>query len=285
MNDGTSRCAVLAREHHAQVAGTAREASALVLVQQEGSWSRDAIGESKLPQEVKEHLSHPGLETFLVRRRARTSVGQQAFIAQIESGNLRTRSLGDYGELAELDPPALVAGADPGWEKFPSLLLVCTHSKRDRCCAELGIPIFKALSDRWPDRTWEISHVGGHRFAGNLVVLPEGWFYGNLDVATSVEAVAALDEGRLLLEFLRGRAGRSPQEQYAEIELRKQLGHDRVGGVETLSEEPGRTTLAVGGAAYVVVSESLPGPELLLSCRDDEPKPSTYFVTREISQL
>jgi len=285
VDDGEARCSVLAREQHAQVAGTAREAGVLVLVQQEGAWPRDAVGLSQLPTAVKEQLSQPQVETFLLRGHQREGRGRTAFVAQIESGRLTTRSPASDQDLAELNPGDLVAGIDPGWSPVDSLLLVCTHSKRDRCCAELGRPIFKALAARWPERTWEVSHVGGHRFAGNLVVLPEGWFYGNLDVETALAAVEAIDEGRLLLEHLRGRSGRSAQAQYAEIVLRQHLGHDLVGGVELVAEEAGRTTLSVRGGVHLVATEKVAGPDLLLSCRDDLPKPSSHFVTREIRAL
>lgn len=285
MDDGEARCSTLAREQHAQVAGTAREAGVLVLVQQEGAWPRDAVGLSQLPPEVKERLSHPQVETFLLRGHQRERTGRAAFVAQIEPGRLTARTPASDQDLALLDPGALVAGGDPGWRPVDSLLLVCTHSKRDRCCAEIGRPIFKSLAARWPERTWEVSHVGGHRFAGNLVVLPEGWFYGNLDAGIAEAAVEAIDEGRLLLEHLRGRAGRSAQAQYAEIVLRQHLGHDLVGGVELMAEETGRTTLSVQEAVHLVETEKVDGPELLLSCRDDLPKPSTHFVTREIRAL
>jgi len=284
VNAGEGRCSLLARESHAQVAGTSREAGVFFLVQQEGAWPRDAVGLSHLSDEVKEHLSHPDLETFLVRGHPRTEQ-RLAFLAQIDQGRLQERELNSEADLLALDADALVAGVDPGWSPRESLLLVCTHSKRDRCCAEFGRPIFNALSARWPQRTWEISHVGGHRFAGNLVVLPQGWFYGNLDVSSAVAAVEALDQGRLVLEYLRGRAGCSAQVQYAEIELRKHLGHDQLGGVEVIGQEPGRTSLTVSGASYLVESEMVPGPDLLLSCRDDQPRASTYFETRGITRL
>ena len=66
------------------------------------------------------------------------------------------------------------------------ILLVCTHGVHDTCCALRGRPVAAALAARWPGQVWECSHVGGDRFAPNVVVLPDGFYYGNLDPETAV---------------------------------------------------------------------------------------------------
>jgi len=279
------RCSRLAREQDAQLAGTAREAKALVLVQQEGPWPRDAIGLSRLSEGLKVHLAQPGVETFLLRGRSKDAAARAAYVVQLQQGRVWGLDHASDADLLALDLPALCAGAAPPWPVAQPLLLVCTHSKRDRCCAEIGRPIYKALHEEWPARTWEVSHLGGHRFAGNVVACPQGWFYGNLDPDSAVAAIKALDEGRLVLDHLRGHGGLSAEVQYAEIELRRHLGHDRLTGVTVLSHERGRVAIDVDGTAYEVLVDTVPGPDLLMSCRDDLPKASTCFVTLAIREL
>lgn len=59
-------------------------------------------------------------------------------------------------------------------------ILVCTHGRHDVCCATLGVPIYTELRDRYANesngklRVWQASHFGGHRFAPNLLDMPEG---------------------------------------------------------------------------------------------------------------
>ena len=66
-------------------------------------------------------------------------------------------------------------GEGPGEPLGHPLLLVCTHGIRDRCCARYGQELCRNLHGLAPDGwVWQASHVGGDRFAGNLVVLPEG---------------------------------------------------------------------------------------------------------------
>jgi hypothetical protein len=83
------------------------------------------------------------------------------------------------------------------------LYLVCTNGRHDPCCAEYGRPVARPSTELVGERVWECSHVGGDRFAGNLVCLPDGVFYGHLDPATALRAVAA-HEGAVLLEHWRG---------------------------------------------------------------------------------
>ncbi|NJL93766.1 MAG: hypothetical protein HC915_08545 [Anaerolineae bacterium] len=50
-------------------------------------------------------------------------------------------------------------------------ILVCTHGKRDACCAEHGTPVFRALQEAAPPEVdvYEVSHLGG-------IVLPRLWW-------------------------------------------------------------------------------------------------------------
>lgn len=74
------------------------------------------------------------------------------------------------------------------------LYLVCTHGTRDRCCGTFGYPIYKALADHSSRNVLQISHLGGHRYAPVLLVLPEWRFYGRLTSKTCLELDKALEE-------------------------------------------------------------------------------------------
>ena len=70
-----------------------------------------------------------------------------------------------------------------------ALILVCAHGVHDACCAIRGRPVAAALAEHFPGQVWECSHVGGDRFAPNVVLLPDGFYYGNLDPESAVRAV------------------------------------------------------------------------------------------------
>jgi hypothetical protein len=108
------------------------------------------------------------------------------------------------------------------WEQ--PLYLACTHGKRDPCCAQHGRPLARALRARWPEQTWEIGHIGGHRFAATMLTFPYGLAFGRVRAAGGPEIVSALERGEIVLEHLRGRAGEPWQVQAADVLVRRELG-------------------------------------------------------------
>jgi hypothetical protein len=173
---------------------------------------------------------------------------------------LRT-TFADPAELVDLDLEAVDRGQLPSgtqgalhWEEVPGPVYgICTHGRHDPCCAERGRPVCQALSAVRPEETWEISHVGGDRFAPNLVALPEGLYYGRLSPESVLELAALHEEGRLDLDRLRGRATYPMPAQYAEIALRRHLGEDRSDAVRLVHREENTCEFTHGEDRWRVV--------------------------------
>jgi hypothetical protein len=104
------------------------------------------------------------------------------------------------------------------------LLLVCTHASRDLCCALDGRPLAAGLAAQHGDQVWECSHVGGDRFAGNLVVLPYGEYHGWVDRDHGSAVAQASAVGQVLLARFRGRTSYDGWQQAAEIAVRERTG-------------------------------------------------------------
>ena len=104
------------------------------------------------------------------------------------------------------------------------LLLVCAHGRRDVCCARLGGPLARRLARTWPAEVWETTHVGGHRFAANLVILPHGLYYGPVAGSAAEAAVLAYQRGEVALDRYRGRAGQPQDIQQADYLAMKASG-------------------------------------------------------------
>ena len=171
-------------------------------------------------------------------------------------------------ELLGVDPrdPAGHASADP-------ILLVCTHGRRDACCAQRGWPVVAALTESFPDWSWQCSHVGGDRFAANLVVLPHGLYYGRLTPSLALDVVRRHLDGRVTTDVLRGRSCFAPAVQAAQHYAREALEVDTINGLSPLGlERQGDGAVAVllagdDGELSVVVEarESEPIPRLTCS--------------------
>ena len=144
--------------------------------------------------------------------------------------------------VLDLDVEALGAGrrtdASAAWTD--PLLAVCTHGKRDACCAERGRPLARALGAApRPEHVWETSHLGGHRFAATFIALPAGLVYGRVPAALGPAIADGADRGEIVLEHLRGRAGLSAHAQVADahVRLREGLtGLDDVGVVVEVAD-------------------------------------------------
>ena len=58
--------------------------------------------------------------------------------------------------------------------------LVCGHGNRDLRCGNRGFPIVKELRKQ-NRQAFICSHLGGHRFAGNVLKLPEAHWYSYVE--------------------------------------------------------------------------------------------------------
>ena len=254
-------------------------AASWLLVEHPGPWpSADLPGD--LPAEAREVLEavvdldiRPQLVRRVAQRRRPTS---EVVLASCRAGRRWTerRSLTDLRALADLDLPALADGSPPGFgdRTDEPLVLVCTHGRRDVCCARLGRPLAVQLDAVLPGRVWETTHVGGDRFAPNVVALPDGSYHGGLRAADVPALAAAVTAHAVLLPRLRGRAGIPAAAQAAEQFLREHLGatllDDVVAGTTApLPHGATRVELQAGTGCWAVDVHVVAGAgERLTSC-------------------
>lgn len=212
------------------LAGTAAAATAWLCLEQPGPWGRDAVLESHLDPELGAELQRraagTGVRLLLIRRPGRhadtgTLRSRRVYLAATTPGAswLEEADLTTPEELLELDFAALGAGRSTafGTPVHDPLLLVCTNSKRDVCCALYGRPIATSLN------LWECTHTGGHRFAPTGVLLPTGHLYGRLDHDLAHRIVT---DG-ITADRCRGRSCFTPRGQVAEVAVRNQIGETR----------------------------------------------------------
>ena len=268
------RCSGASATDAEELAGTAPTETEYLFVEHTGPWGRQAVAESRLPEAVRDHLAGlDGVRVQLIRRvGGLREEGVRVFAAALGGAapQVTTTVLADVDELLALDPAALEPYAGPLW-------LVCTNGRRDLCCAELGRPVAGALAGRWPEATWETTHLGGHRFAATLLALPSGIALGRLDPASAVEACRALEQGLLPVAQSRGRAGLGGAAQVADLHLRRELGLDRLEDVEVESEDGATVRLRARGTAYDVTVAQRPGEPRRQSCGDLKVKPAPVF--------
>ncbi|WP_194911726.1 sucrase ferredoxin [Catenulispora rubra] len=291
-------CSVLSRELGEPLAGTGAVARAWLLVEQPGPWGRAAVTESRLD---------PELGAELEGRTAGTQV-RLALIRRVEDHHdsaprhrrwfaasthpkrtwLATGVVEYPTDLLKIDFAALDAGnrravAELEHEFVDAPLLgVCTNGKRDACCATVGRQVAVSVEaldaasgpgGLYPS-VWEITHLGGHRFAPTAVVLPSGYSYGRLDTAAAGRVLAEARGGRMALDGCRGRSTWPRAGQVAELAVREALGETAEAALDVVSvnqtagdPEPAWTVVVEyeDGRAYEVSvtgsSAAVPRPE------------------------
>jgi len=269
------------------VAATAATARTWLLIEQPGPWGAKALKSSHLDPAVGRELDRladgTGVRVGLIRRPGHHAdthrpTRRRVFTAHTAPHDpwVRTAEVADPAELLTLDFAALGAGAHGGFGTAysgPPLALVCTNGRRDRCCALSGRPLAAELAASAGHDVWETTHLGGHRFAPTMLVLPHGYAYGRLDGAHAKAVLEAARSGRMVAEGCRGRSAWDRPGQAAELAVRGLIGEDLADALTVeVAERTGPDTWAVrvthtdGRAWLAHVAQSVSEPPRPESC-------------------
>ena len=236
-----------------------------LLVEHAGPWA-SKVSDSVLPPGVHaliRRATELGVRPQLIRRPGRrTSPGGPLRVLVADTtASVPWLAEGSFEDPADLDLGSLVRGVVPESCILVTepVFLVCTHARHNACCARIGLPIARVLGETQPGRVWETTHVGGDRYAANLVCLPHGLYYGSMSQAAAIAVASAYRHGEIVLDRFRGRAGIPEPSQAAEHFVRAHTGELSVGGVAVEStRSDGDVTEAVvrhGDVRFRVVVE------------------------------
>lgn len=235
-------CSSLSRALGEEAVATASRFRYWLMVEQPGPWGHDALVDSGFPIDVGAALAavgrRLGIRVLLIKQRdGAPSPRRRCFAAFTgrRERRLRAFEVDRPQELLDLDLPGLARDRfrSVGSPWVEPLFLVCTHGKHDACCARHGAPLYRALASV-EEGVWECTHIGGDRFAGNLVCFPHGLYYGRVAPAWGPVVAAAYRRGEIALDFFRGRSAYPPAVQAAEHHLRRRTGILGVDDVEVV---------------------------------------------------
>jgi len=276
-----SRCSVASRHRGDPLAGSAPVASRWLLIEHQGPWAKKPLATppltASLGAEIDRICASFGGKVLLVRRPGRRLPGEDPHSWFAIDTIRRTRVRGSWRTADDLREAAHALGmplSDSDEDADP-MVLVCTHATRDACCAVRGRPIAATLAKALPEEVWECTHLGGHRFAGTLLSLPDGACFGQLDPDNALAAVMGHRAGRTDARFLRGTTRWDPPVQAALAAVLAEHGPADLDdlapgaadtdGDHTTVEVYGRGSLPAR-AVVDVVREAL--PDASLSCGD-----------------
>jgi hypothetical protein len=269
--------------------GTAFPAARLLLVEQPGPWGADGLRQSRFGAEVAEALERranaAGLRVQAIRRPGRTSPGSVRRWAVVDTRDgSESISWAEYGDPRELLEAPLDGSA--GTPDDGPLYLVCAHSKHDACCALRGRHVAAAIDAVRAGCVYECSHLGGDRFAANVLVLPTGLLYGRVLPFAAAEFVDAAEADEVVGALLRGRIGLPSTAQAALAFAFEHLALRRRRDLAVVSATPiegGTATVRLRGphglVDVVVRVERVPADGL--TCHN--PAPNQYLRYRPVS--
>lgn len=277
-------CADLCAVAREPMEGTADRVDVWLLLEYKPAWEAKAITDNALSQATRDWLqgsvaalAERGLKARpqFIRRPEIDSDETVLFVGTPEA--LFEFSSPGYDALTRVDVAALVESGD-GPRSDGVRYFVCTNGKRDLCCARYGLPAYRRLRDIVGARVWQTTHLGGHRFAPNVLALPQGVLYGRV-VPEEIEGfVDCIESGALSRPHLRGRSVFPPPAQAAEASVGEQV-------IELLSVDgdDNETTVSLrtaAGEVSLVVERSAEPLDVLASCGDAATKPIHAYRVR-----
>lgn len=301
-------CAAVADRRGDPLAGTAPRGTTWVLIEYRAAWPVNGFDGIDLDDGVHDRVFEAAralhARILLVRRYGRRRAGgpgQWAVLHRTRSGRSRQRwgvwrRDTDLEEIARILRAIAEAGdgevAPLGDDDRPSAVLVCAHGQHDVCCSVRGRPVAEALSDAWPERVWECTHVGGDRFAPNVLVVPDGVAYGRLTPGTACSTIEQHLAGRISADHLRGYTDLVPVAQAAVAGLLASFGPAGRDDYAIVSMDRGAESwrLRVRGphpqpGLYDIEVAAVQAPARRLTCRGSEPATSLECTVKAIRSV
>lgn len=276
--------------------GSAKPGSTYVLLEHGDHWGHDILDGEAFGEELTAKLSTlPGL--YLIRKVGREGHGKKeqcvAYLVFCEDNVVEQLYVSGPEDLLTLDLTGPGRNHNRGAKPVDDpVLLVCTHAKRDMCCALKGRPMAKALTEAYPDaHIWESSHTKGHRFAPSMVLFPSGYSFGRLNVEAAKSMFEAATRGEMFLPGNRGRCTYSARGQVAELAVFQQCAERRIpltgaSKVEDSGDGPVAVTINDTGVErlFSVELERREVPGVVSSC-GDQPKTGKVWVATSVEEL
>lgn len=287
-------CSAVSRAMGEPLVATAPHMTTWFLLEYPGRWMSRAVKDNDLPEPVKSRLDSylrfiPQSRLLLIRQRPRlVSGGLRFFVARTHADRqaLYEFVLDDYEALLELDLGAIAQG-DASYEAYRRarpLFTICMHGRRDRCCPLFGLPVHVEMMQHGGPAVWQSSHIGGHRFAPNVISFPQGAVYGRVPPQRARALMNDCRDGLVTPDLLRGRACYEAPIQAADVYLRQATGARELDaftlrGVDADARGAWTVTFAAksGMLHHLRVVEEPADFAIYGSCGDDAPKETTVF--------
>ncbi len=280
-----------------KIFGTAPNVNFWILIEYKDFWEEKAFNNCDIDIEVKNVIrdlagQYPKSRIQLIRNKHSSKDHIRLYIAVTKETEKKVYEFRviSYQDILNID-----FDRDLSEENLKSnpLLLVCTHGSHDKCCGEKGLELFNNLSKYEKDfEVWQTTHLGGHRFAANILLLPDGIYYGRINKENYVKIRDSYFDSKLETGFLRGRCFYHPDVQAAEYFFRSELKYSTLNNLHLRSQSTTKNGVVnviventeLKRAYEVIIKKNDKALQLFASCRDKHKKFIAQYKLMSISK-
>lgn len=261
------------------------------LLEYRGAWTDKAFLDSKIPEDVKKRVNLiletiPNSRLQLIRRHGDSGGTLKFHVAKSDELEPKLFEFGlkNYEELLDLDINEILEGNSNLREE--PLFLVCTNGAYDKCCGKYGVSVYlEAAKNENGFLIWQTTHLGGHRFAANVLFLPSGIYYGRGRKENINELIERSMSKNIELAHYRGRSCYSKDVQAAEYFLRNLTGEPEISAFrfkEAKNESKEKLVFEFAsksdGKNHIVhIQKEKSAMFNYTSCADDEKSPIAHY--------
>jgi len=268
-----------------QIFSTAPNINFWILIEYSSHWEEKAFNNSDIQIEVKNMIrslagKYPKSRIQLIRNEDKSNDHINLYIAITKETDKKVYEyrVKSYQDILNIDFDSEMS--DKHLTSKP-LMLVCTHGSYDNCCGEKGLELFYHLSKKEKYfKVWQTTHLGGHRFAANILILPGGIYYGRINRDNYKKIKNSYINNKLEIDLLRGRCFYHPDVQAAEYYLRSELNYSYLNNLYLISKsttEDGTIDVRFKNedsnkVFELTIEKNDKALQLLASCRDKHKK-------------
>jgi hypothetical protein len=228
-------CSEKSNEIREQIQGTAPSFQYIFLLEYESYWDSKPLLNNTINKDVLKYMFSAikllgnAKMLFIKSDKSTKKGGLKLFLinTSFKEGNYKVIEFNNYNDILLIDLINIITDNDEMTDK-EILYLVCTNGKKDKCCAKYGFPIYQNLKKNISnEQIWQCTHIGGDRFAPNIITFPNGAHYGHLKVDEIEKFLSTTLDGNIYLEKYRGKSKYNKYEQAAEYFLMKELQNNK----------------------------------------------------------
>ncbi len=218
-------CSAASRYFKEQLAGTAANAGAFILIEHANPFPEKII-EAHFDKDWLRNIQQLAKslkgKVLLIRNKKSNFKDCKVSFVDCKAGRYFTIQT-TVDKISSIKLSDHIASVDTQWQTDP-FFVICTNGKKDKCCAKFGFPVFKFFESFNADvNVWECTHVGGDRFAANVIAMPFGIYYGHVAVEDVGHIMVRTLLRKIYKNKFRGASRRSFYEQAIECHLREHL--------------------------------------------------------------